>query len=639
MSAIWGQVSFKETIKEQTDLWMREPYERKCKLDRIRECRQPFFYMGCGLQHVTEEAKEEILPILDEERQICFTADCILDNRQELLEKLQITDTKIPDGTLMYQAFLKWGMDCFHYFRGLFSVAVYDMEKRVLYLASDQVASRCLYYCVKDKTVTFSTLIEPIRRVHADIGHNELFLKDFATAPGLMPNIMPTETPYEGIYKLNTGTCLTITEQGIEEHTYWALDQTKPPLRFRKAEEYGRYFRNLYEECVKDALRTSDNVSIAMSSGLDSASVGALAADMLAKNGKKLYSYTYVPYEKGTKSAHRNLILDEREDVRKIAAMHPNIETYFLNNQGKNCYEQLDFCLESMEIPFKAFVNFPNLIEICQQAARAGCQVVLTGQMGNGSVSHGYIDDVLYDLYKHKKYVSFLRNLNRYSKTVKESRKAALRGCIRYFNHANQVYANREFRYEPDNPFLSNRVPDNYPMKERYESGGVTCMERVPASQKQYREFICKNAMYTYMGEYETKLGLAAGVVLRDATKDVRMLEFCYHLPYELFAHRGTPRWLIRENLRDILPKKLLDNWMRYGVQNSDWLLRIKRDWEQIYTEMVEDIKQEKVQHYLNQEEACRFLKEMHNLSEQEADIQLSYLVYLCVLSRFLQKE
>lgn len=37
----------------------------------------------------------------------------------------------------------------------------------------------------------------------------------------------------------------------------------------------------------------------------------------------------------------------------------------------------------------------------------------------------------------------------------------------------------------------------------------------------------------------------------------------------------GTPRWLIRGNFRDLLPTDLLDQWMRYGVQNSDYYLRI----------------------------------------------------------------
>lgn len=638
MSAIWGHISFDGNIKEQINDLMCGTYNRKCKLDKIQEYRQNSFYMGCGLQYITEESRREVLPIFDAERQLCFTADCLLDNRQELLEKLQITDEKLPDGTLMYQAFLKWGVDCFSHFRGLFSIAIYDMNKRMLYLVSDQVASRCLYYYKKEKEVTFSTLIEPIRTANPGIDRNDLYLKDFATAPGLMPNIVSTETPYEGIYKLNPGTWLAITQDGIEEHSYWALDRTNPIVSNRKAQEYGKYFRKLYEACVADAIRTEQKVGIAMSSGLDSASVGALAADMLAKDEKSLYSYTYVPYEHGVTSVHRNFVLDEREDVRKIAAMHPNIETRFLNNQGRNCYEELDSCIDKMEIPFKAYVNFPNLIEIYEQAAKIGCKVVLSGQMGNASVSHGYIDDVLYELYKNKKYVTFLRNLNRYSKTVKESRKAALSGCIRYFNRTSRVYVNQEFHYEPDNPFLNNHILEGYPLRERYEAGEVTGTEKVAMGQKQHQEFMRNKAVYTYMGEYETKLGLACGVIIRDPTKDVRMLEFCYHLPYEIFAHKGVPRWLIRENMRDVLPGKLLDNWMRYGVQNPDWFMRMMRDWGTLQACMQEDVRQEGIARYINAQKALESIRGIKDETEEIAEKNLLYLMHLCVLSRFLRR-
>lgn len=637
MSAIWGQISFGGNIKEQISGLMRGTYNQKCKIDKIQECRQNSFYMSCGLQYITEESQGEVLPIFDVEKQLCFTADCLLDNRQELIEALQIADDSIPDGTLMYQAFLKWGIDCFCHFRGLFSIAIYDITKRILYLAVDQVASRCLYYYKTENEVTFSTLIEPIRRVNTDIDFNVLYLKDFVTAPGLMPNIVSTETPYRGIYKINPGTWLAITPQGIEEHVYWALDKTKTSVKYRKAQEYGKYFRKIYETCVADAIRTSQNVGIAMSSGLDSASVGALAADMLAKEGKALYSYTYVPYERDISSLHNNFVLDEREDVRIIAAMHPNIETQFLNNKGKNCYEELDSCLDKMEIPFKAYVNFPNLIEIYEQAAKTRCKVVLSGQMGNASVSHGYIDDVLYDLYKNKKYTTFLCNLNRYSKTVKESRKAALRGCIRYFGHTNQVYEKKEFQYEPDNPFLNQNMLQDYPLQERYEVGEVTCFEKVAMGQEQHREFMRNKAVYTYMGEYETKLGLAAGVIIRDPTKDVRMLEFCYHLPYELFAHGGVPRWLIRGNMRDVLPKNLLDNWMRYGLQNPDWFVRIMRDWEKLQKFMTKDLSHGKIKCYINREKSLDSIYEMKRVSEEIAEKRMLYLMHLCVLSKFLQ--
>lgn len=636
MSAIWGYISFQNDIAEQIDSLMRKPYETKCRIDRIQVCQRAKMYMACGIQYVTRQAEREILPFYNEERGCCFTADCLLDNREQLRKELNCQDMTIPDGQLMYQAYLKWGMKCLEHFRGLFSMAVYEEHEKTLYLAVDQVASRCLYYFREEKGIAFSTLIDPIREYYPEIGMNILYMKDFLTAPGMMPNIVSEETPYEGIFKLNPGTYLKLTQDEIREISYWN-PQNACAYKCRNAQEYGRRFRELYEECVHDALGAQGEIGIAMSSGFDSASVGALAADMLDTQKKRLYAYTYVPSENGVVDSNRNNVLDERQDVMKIVEMHPNIKPHFLSNDGKNCYEDLDKCMEIMEIPFKACVNLPNLCEIYELASKEGCRVVLWGQAGNSTVSHGYIDDILYDLYTRRKYIRFLSYLNRYSRTVKESRKAALRGCLRYFHYADGIRKKKRLDYQSGNPFMSERILEGYPLEERYRCGEIACLESIPVERTMYQSFLYKKAVYTYLGELETKLGLAFNLVLRDPTKDIRMLQFCYHLPYHLFAYKGTPRWLIRENLKDILPASLLNDWMRYGVQNSDWFLRIRRDWKTVYPKLCDDLKVPEISQYLEEQDAKEFLE---NISKEKADTaeqELQYLLFFCVAGRFVE--
>jgi len=158
-----------------------------------------------------------------------------------------------------------------------------------------------------------------------------------------------------------------------------------------------------------------------------------------------------------------------------------------------------------------------------------------------------------------------------------------LRACLQRFKHAQDTYRHPNIdNYKPDNPFLSERILENYPLQKRYKAGELEVLADIPVSQKYYKQYLYKKALYTYIGELETKLGLATGIQLRDPTRDIRMLEFCANLPYHLFAYHGIPRWLVRENLQDVLPASILENWMRYGVQNSDWLLRIHRDFPDI---------------------------------------------------------
>lgn len=636
MSAIWGYLSYTTPINETLPSAMEAPYREKCSIDRYRNQHTSHLYMGCGIQHITKEAQQEALPIFDEENGIYFTADCILDNRDELSSLLH-TDAGQPDGTLMFLAYKAWGIDCLTKFRGMFSIAVYDTRQETLYLASDQVSSRCLYYHKTESFVCFSTLLEPIRRVCPGIALNEYYLKDFLTTPGLIPNVVSTDTPYTGIFKINPGYYMTITRDRVTEHSYWTPLAHKKKRHFT-AKSYGKAFRSLYTDCVKDTLRTDGEVGISMSSGLDSASVGALASLALKERNKTLFSYTYVPYETPEPDKrNKDYVHDETEDVMKIVAMYPNMKPHFLNNNGKSCFEFLPEGIDIMEIPYKAVVNFPNLYEVYSHAKNDRCKIVLTGQSGNTTISHGKIIDILYDSYQKRHYLRFFLALNRYSKTTKISRKKALCSCLQQFKQAKEVSRHPNVNeYRPDNPFLSEHILDNYPLEKRYKEGELESLVSVPTNREFYLQFLHKKALYTYIGELETKLGLATGILLRDPTRDIRLLEFCADLPYHLFAHRGTPRWLIRENLNDLLPASILENWMRYGVQNSDWLLRIERDFPDIRAfiqETIANVKKRDDRHLLSSvidtENVLHYLSAVFTDDESA---EPSYCFYLCFI-------
>lgn len=437
---------------------------------------------------------------------------------------------------------------------------------------------------------------------------------------------------------------MTITRDSITEHSYWTPFMQKNQ-RHLTAKGYGKAFRALYTECVKATLRTDGEVGISMSSGLDSASVGALAAMELKDKNKTLYSYTYVPFETPKPDKrNKDYVHDETADVMNIVKLHPNIKPQFLNNNGKNCFDFLPDGLKIMEIPYKAVVNFPNLYEVYCHAKNDRCKIVLTGQSGNTTISHGKIIDILYDSYQKRHYLRFFYALNRYSKTTKISRKKALHSCLQQFKYAQEVYRHPNVgEYRPDNPFLSEHILENYPLQKRYKEGELELLASIPTSQESYRQYLHKKALYTYIGELETKLGLTTGILLRDPTRDIRLLEFCANLPYHLFAYRGTPRWLIRENLSDILPASVLENWMRYGVQNSDWLLRIERDFPGIKNFIegtIADVKIHDGNRFLasavDEEKVLRYLSSVFTDDKAADPSDFFYLCFIVSMVAFL---
>ena len=638
MSAIWGNLSFSGTLPENIDTLMRMPYETKCKIDRMESIKKESCYFGCGIQYITGEATQEILPLYDEENNILLTADCCLDNREELLTSLALTDNKIPDGNLIHLAYLKWGIDCVKHFRGLFSIAILDYDTQTLYLVSDHTSARCLYYYHTKNGVTFSTLLAPILALHGEIVPNELYLKDYLAAPLLLPTIVVEETPYKDVYKLPPATILQISGETVTKTTYWTPAEPLPGCQCKTAKEYGSYFRTLLTDCVNDAIRTSGKVGIALSSGLDSSSVGTIAADLLREKNETLFAGTYIPYEEVPANTAHN-IYNESEDVKSVIAMHPNIVPHFLCNQGKNALSSVADGLDTLEIPYKAFVNYPTLQEIYTLASKEGCLVMLSGQMGNSTISYGNMDHVFYHLYEKKKYPTLLKWLNNLALHMKLPRKKFIPSYLRYLKEVATEYKNgTSTDYTLLNPYLNNLFAEKYPVKNRFDLGRMEFFSPLPNTPEVYRNQLCFLGGSTYMGEWETKIGLKHGILLRDPTKDIRILSFCYHLPYRYFAYKGTTKWLIRGNMKDMLPAHILNQWDRHGKQNEDWYLRILRDYKDIKPHFDKLLGNPELEKYIDTQKIRSLLNEpVSSLSDLDANTRL-HLFIVYVFAMYINK-
>ncbi|MDO5291867.1 MAG: asparagine synthase-related protein [bacterium] len=636
MSAIWGLIQHTECLKEHSSIF-KAVYQKKCILDRLNEKTTECQVFGCGIQFITEESKNEQLPIYSEENQILFTADCLLDNRSELIDALNIEDQTIPDGTLLYLAYLHWGYDCVKHLHGLYSIAVYEKATHTLFLATDPTASRCLYYYNHKDGCTFSTLIEPILQIHTGIQKNELYLGDYLMAQGLRPNISAIETPYEDIYKLEAGTYVLITNGNKQIHRYWSPQ--KLPLKLKTEAQCKKHFISIFKKCVHNALRTNGEVGIALSSGFDSSSVAAIAAQDLQQASRNLYSYTYVPYyDKISDKQASYFVLNEKEAVEKTVAMYPNIQPSFLNTDGIDFYQSMDKILSIMEIPFKAFINLPSLLELFKTASLDKCKVFLTGQYGNATISYGDIDNILYDMYSNKHYLSYLSTLNHYCKNAKESRRQSFRGCQRYFHSTDKALKSTctITRNTPDNQFLDQDFISKYPYESRYANEKLPTTANTALPKDLYEYYLYYPSALTYLGEYETKFGLANGIIIRDPTRDPDIISFCHSIPYKFFAYKGIPRWLVREGLKDYLPKEIIGPYLRYGLQNADWAYRVNLNWNNIYPVLKHNLAAPSLEKYINSSKINSFFIKNENTFDETVYEQSIYLFIFDILSRFL---
>ena len=569
MSAIWGIVRLNKSavIPENAYDKMKHAYEERCKIDRYSMISFEDGFFACGIQHVTPQAYNENLPC-DNGNGLYFTSDCMVDNPHG--------DT--PDGKYLYEKYLEKGPDSLKEIYGAYSAAIWDSARHALQLCADPAASRCLYYYQRDGLIVFSTLIEPIRKIFPDIPINENYIKDFLIAPMLLPNLVPRESAYLGVNKVIQGYYITFSEGKAEETRYFDPQIYNKDMKVRTIKQTDLTFRSLYERCVGNLLRNEIN-GVAMSSGLDSSSIAVLAADHIKKTGHgRLLAYTYIP-AMDVPSGPDN-ITDETKAVKEIVKANPNIEPHFLNNQGKNCVAQIPDVVSLTEMPIKAIVNFPNLLEIYDTAAQNGCRIIMNGQFGNSTVSYGKYENILYDKYSRHHYLSYTSDILRASKKLNVPFLRPLKGFRSDFKKQKKFLKNPTMIWNTElyNQYLHPEIEENYPAQERFTASGFLYAGEIYTNEIEYHHQIFNHPSFAYIGEIETKIGLRYGIIIRDPTRDARMLSFCVKVPYSHFAYHGTPRCLIRRNLRDLIPTDILDNWKRYGEQNADWVLRLNRD-------------------------------------------------------------
>lgn len=634
MSAIWGIVALSPSYSfpEHCAQLFESTYQSNCKIDRYENISVPSAIFGCGVQYITKESQQEKLPFSNAERGIVFTADCVLDNRTELIKSLSahgFTKAELlaaPDGTLMYNAYLTFGNDCVKQFRGLYSFAVWEEKSRTLTLFSDHTASRSLYYAKQENFIAFSTRMEPLLKLFPKATPNTDYHKDFLLANPSVIYVTPGETPYREISLLTPATQLRINENGVSTSTYW-VPGTFRPARCKSPKEYSTRFMELYRDCIRDALRTVGEVGIAMSSGLDSSSVGVLAAKELEAEEKLLHSYTFVPYFPTTQSTRSSYIYDESGLVQKIAANHPNMDTTFLYNEGKNPFADMKLCSGILEIPYKSGV-FPNHYEMCTRGARKGCKVFLNGAFGNRSISFGDIFHISYDRYCKKKMFSCRLLLNRFAKHEGINPKDMFSQTLRSFRSFRKHMQDSFEHYVPENYFLFPTILQDYDLRERFSQNPYALFSGGYVDHKTFLQQLNPDWLFMYLGVFETQFGLHTGMLLRDPTKDVRLLEFCHHLPFRMFAYRGIPRWLIRSSFSSLLPPSVLESWSQHGLLNADRMMRIKRDWDTIKPMLLQHLSSGLLDDYINKEAVLSFI-ESFDSSEQENSYQMNSLCAL----------
>jgi asparagine synthase (glutamine-hydrolysing) len=236
--------------------------------------------------------------------------------REELIRKGgHVWRTDHSDTEVILHAFEQWGIDCLERLRGMFAIALWDDNRKQLWLIRDRIGIKPLYYSIHHGRIVFASEIkallkDPEQRKAIDEEALHCFLS-FFTAPA-------PHTLFSGIRKLPCGTWLRVAKNGTTlQQRYWDAWDNVTPLTSASEEEISGLILQQLRTSVKLRKISDVPVGVFLSGGVDSSTNARLFAED-STGPVKTFSIGYV----GEHKSYPNELAYARRMANSIGSEH-----------------------------------------------------------------------------------------------------------------------------------------------------------------------------------------------------------------------------------------------------------------------------------------------------------------------------
>ncbi|WP_210473370.1 asparagine synthase (glutamine-hydrolyzing) [Vibrio crassostreae] len=197
-------------------------------------------------------------------------------NYKDLKIKLEnkYTFKSESDSEVILWGYIEWGMEkLLELIDGMYSISIYDRNKKVVYLARDRAGIKPLFYYYNNGTFIWASEIKFIREYVNELNVDNSALYDFLT----YTYIPHPKTLYEEVKKLPQASLLTydINKSGLLVSKYWELDRNALfDGTYEEAVERAEYFLT---SSVSQQLVSDVPLGVFLSGGVDSTLITSLA--------------------------------------------------------------------------------------------------------------------------------------------------------------------------------------------------------------------------------------------------------------------------------------------------------------------------------------------------------------------------
>ncbi|WP_027964935.1 asparagine synthase (glutamine-hydrolyzing) [Halalkalibacillus halophilus] len=424
------------------------------------------------------------------------------------------------DTEVVVHAYAHWGADCLDHLNGIFAFAIWDEEKREVFLARDRLGVKPLFYAEKSNAFYFASEIKAllkvptIRPIVDQEGLSEIF--------GLGPSRTPGHAVFKQIQELEAGHAMLIKPSSVEKWRYW---QVKSEPHHDSLEETIEKVRELFINAVEGQLVSDVPVGTFLSGGLDSSAITAVAANYLQDREQTTLKTFSIDYQ-GNEEYFQTSTFQPNNDRDFKALISEKYETkhkdFFIDEQTLATY--LQESVHVRDVPGMADID-SSLLWFCEQV-KDEVSVGLSGECAD-EIFGGYPWFQAEESYSN---FPWIRSLER--------RNALLR------------------------PEWRKKLQlDKYIQKRFQDTIADTPLLEGESEQDERRRQLFYVNMQWFMAqllERKDRMSMGATLEVRVPFADHYLVEYLWNVPWEMKQLDGEEKGLLRKSMEGLLPDEIV---------------------------------------------------------------------------------
>ncbi|MBU9724053.1 MULTISPECIES: asparagine synthase (glutamine-hydrolyzing) [Bacillaceae] len=441
--------------------------------------------------------------------------------RQELLSQGYSFQSH-SDTEVLLIAYIHWREQCVEKLNGIFAFAVWDGERKQVFLARDRLGVKPLFFYKLGEGILFGSEMKAILN-HPDV-------EPVIGEEGLQEvlGLSPSRTPGHGVYKrmkeLRPAHWMRVSKDDIEVRRYW---QVKSERHNDSVEDTAEKVRTIFKDTVERQLVSDVPVCTFLSGGVDSSAITAIASNYFEKQDREQLKTYSIDYEENDKFFKESKF-QPNSDAPWVERMHQAFETEHHNCILSNelLFDYLKDAVRARDLPGMADID-SSLLWFCNQI-KQDVTVGLSGECAD-EIFGGY------PWFHDEKMMN--------SPTFPWMRSVSEReGMLR-----------PEWR---DRLKLTNYV------QERYEEtlAEVPLLDGEQGIDKKRRELFYVNMIWfmTTLLDRKDRMSMAASLEVRVPFADHRLVEYVWNIPWDMKMLYGREKGILRKALEGILPDEIL---------------------------------------------------------------------------------